>query len=203
MIDANELRRLAQAVREWSNCNQAWLDQSEDAPDALVGHIDEDGNTYPVATVDCGQYHAAHQSLPLAKFIAAASPVAITELLDRLETTEKELEKERLRLAACSVAALGYFEGCAQEYRSAALDDVLKLRAKIVEMEKQALVCRVEDVAHAGSLLPASSVPEGFKLVPIEPTDAMLKAAQKEWLNDPLRRTTTMWKAMLAATKGQ
>lgn len=49
----------------------------------------------------------------------------------------------------------------------------------------------------------APSVPEGFKLVPIEPTDAMLKAAQKEWLNDPLRRTTTMWKAVLAATKGQ
>ena len=90
MIDTKELRRLAQAVSEWSNCNQAWLDQSEDVPAAAVGHIDEDGNTYPIATIDCDQYCAAHQSLPLAKFYAAANPAVISELLDRLEAAEKE-----------------------------------------------------------------------------------------------------------------
>lgn len=36
-------------------------------------------------------------------------------------------------------------------------------------------------------------------LVPRVPTDAMLRAAQSAWLNDPQRRTTTMWSAMLAA----
>ncbi len=40
-------------------------------------------------------------------------------------------------------------------------------------------------------------------LVPCVPTDAMLRAAQSAWLNDPLRSTTTttitMWAAMLAA----
>lgn len=97
MIDTKELRRLAQAVSGWSNCNQAWLDQSEDVPAAVVGHIDEDGNTYPVATIDCDQYYAAHQSLPIAKFYAAANPLAIEELLDRLEAAEKDITlKERV-----------------------------------------------------------------------------------------------------------
>ena len=88
MIDTKEIRRLAQAVSEWSNCNQAWLDQSEDDPAAVVGHIDEDGITYPVATIDCDQYYAAHHSLPLAKFYAAANPAVVSELLDRLEAAE-------------------------------------------------------------------------------------------------------------------
>lgn len=41
-----------------------------------------------------------------------------------------DAERERMRLAACGVAALGYFNGCADEYRSASLDDVLRLRAE-------------------------------------------------------------------------
>ena len=102
MIDINELRRLAQAVSGWSNCNQAWLDQSEDVQAAVVGHIDEDGNTYPVATIDCDQYYAAHQSLPLAKFYAAANPAVISELLDRLEAAEKE--RDNANAAAAGVA---------------------------------------------------------------------------------------------------
>jgi len=90
MIDINELRALTQAVSEWSNCNHAWLDTSEDVAAAVVGHIDESGETYPVATIDCDQYYAAHQSLPLAKFYAAANPATLSELLDRLEAAEKE-----------------------------------------------------------------------------------------------------------------
>ena len=48
----------------------------------------------------------------------------------KLEAVEKELEVERMRLAACGVAALGYFNGCAKEYESASLYDVMELRAK-------------------------------------------------------------------------
>lgn len=44
---------------------------------------------------------------------------------------EDELERERIRLAACGVAALGYYKGCAPEYDSASLQDVLRLRAKV------------------------------------------------------------------------
>lgn len=70
-----------------------------------------------------------------------------------------ELEIERQRLVACSVAALGYFEGCADVYRSASLNDVLKLRAecdaakaRVAELEKQepvAVVCEVS-MHHSG-----------------------------------------------------
>lgn len=30
-----------------------------------------------------------------------------------------------------------------------------------------------------------------------EPTTAMLAAAEKAWFDDPLRRTTTLWQAMI------
>ena len=88
MIDTKELRRLAQAVIGWGCCNQAWLDQSEDTPAAVVSHINEDGETYPVVAIDCDQYSAAGQSLPLGKFYAAANPAVINELLHRLEAAE-------------------------------------------------------------------------------------------------------------------
>lgn len=44
-------------------------------------------------------------------------------------TLRAELETERMRLAGCGVAALGYFDGCADAYKSASLSDVLRLRA--------------------------------------------------------------------------
>lgn len=36
-------------------------------------------------------------------------------------------------------------------------------------------------------------------IVPVEPTNEMLGAAQSAWYSDPLRRTTTMYHAMIAA----
>lgn len=138
MIDTNELRRLTQAVSGWSNCNQAWLDQSEDVPAAVVGHIDEDGNTYPVATIDCDQYYAAHQSLPLAKFYAAANPAAITELLDRLEAAEKDvaIKEEVIDSLAAVVKRLDAQCDAAEKERGT-------LRAKIEQMEKQRPVASI------------------------------------------------------------
>lgn len=118
MIYTKELRRLAQAVSEWSNCNQAWLDQSEDDPAAVVGYIDEDGITYPVATIDCDQYYAAHHSLPLAKFYAAANPAVVSELLDRLEAAEKKRDEFKRE-------CFGH------------ISDNSLLRAKVKEMEQQ------------------------------------------------------------------
>lgn len=54
-----------------------------------------------------------------------------------------ELETERMRLAGCGVAALGYFDGCADAYKSASLSDVLRLRAdcdaalaRVAELER-------------------------------------------------------------------
>ena len=98
MIDINELRLLVQAVIGWGCCNQAWLDQSEDTPAVVVGHINEDGETYPVVTIDCDQYSAAGQSLPLGKFYAAANPAVINEILNRLEAAEEERDALRAHI---------------------------------------------------------------------------------------------------------
>ena len=64
------------------------------------------------------------------------------ELIQRVKALEAELEIERGRLAACGVAALGYFDDCKDEYRSASLDDVLKLKAELaVERQKRCGTC--------------------------------------------------------------
>ena len=40
---------------------------------------------------------------------------------------------------------------------------------------------------------------DGMALVPIEPTTAMLSAAATAWNADTLKRTSTIWKAMIEA----
>ena len=80
----DELKRLAEDVTGWSNCNSAWLDNSEDIAAATVGYIAEDGETYPVATVDCDQYYAAGDSIKLARFYAAANPEMVLAMLGRI-----------------------------------------------------------------------------------------------------------------------
>ena len=136
MIDINELRRLAQAVSGWSNCNQAWLDQWEDPPAAVVGHINEDGETYPVATIDCDQYYAAHESLQLAQFYAAANPATIIELLDSLEAAEKERDALRNEIA------------CVKEVefprKAQAVADAWKGKCKRLEAERDELRAEIE-----------------------------------------------------------
>lgn len=41
---------------------------------------------------------------------------------------------------------------------------------------------------------------QGYAIVPIEPTMAMLSAAATAWNADSLKRTSTIWKAMIAAS---
>lgn len=90
MIDVEKMKSSALEVSGWGNCNSAWLDTSEDESAAVVGHIDEDGITYPVVVVDCDQYYAGQDSLPLAKFYARSNPRAVLELIKRLEDAEKQ-----------------------------------------------------------------------------------------------------------------
>lgn len=66
------------------------------------------------------------------------------QLETELAEARQQLETERMRLAACSTAALGYFTDCLPEYRSAALEDVLQLRQQLVEQD--ALVERMQSV---------------------------------------------------------
>jgi len=92
-MDLKKLRALAEDATGWSNCNQAWIDHSEDAPAAVVGHIDDEGNAYPVSTIDCDQYYAAQDSIKLAKFYAAANPETVLMLISTADTLRAELEK--------------------------------------------------------------------------------------------------------------
>lgn len=89
-MNLEKMKLLAQDVTQWSNCDSAWLDHSEDEPAAVVGHIDEDGGTYPVATIDCDQYYAAADSLKLAKFYAAANPNTVLRLVRDVEVYHAE-----------------------------------------------------------------------------------------------------------------
>jgi hypothetical protein len=84
-MELKKLKALAEDVLGWKSCNQAWLDHSEDEPSAMVGHISEDGETYPVATIDCDQYYAAQDSLKLAKFYAAANPEMVLRMIAMIE----------------------------------------------------------------------------------------------------------------------
>lgn len=43
------------------------------------------------------------------------------------------------------------------------------------------------------------TAPPGWKLVPVEATLEQLAAGQAAWLNDPMRRSSTLYRAMIAA----
>lgn len=105
-----ELRKLAEAAKEWSNVTA--IRKHEDADGVcVIGGEDEDGNFYPVIEIDCDQYYA--DSKPLATYIAAANPATILSLLDRLEKAEKDaqltrIQKECLRIGEEIQRAAGY-----------------------------------------------------------------------------------------------
>jgi hypothetical protein len=79
----------------------------------------------PKAELDRLKAEVAHERnrAEIAESDAAHSRDAVVDL-------EHQLEVERMRLAAVGTAALGYFDGCADEYQSATLHDVLALRQK-------------------------------------------------------------------------
>lgn len=95
-----ELKRLAEDVTGWSNCNRAWLDDSEDVAAAMVGHLSDDGETYPVATIDCDQYYAAGDSIKLARFYAAANPEMILAMIGMIAELERKLARAKDAIGA-------------------------------------------------------------------------------------------------------
>ena len=82
------------------------------------------------------------QTLNLIKHILLKLETAqlevMAEMKEEIESLRQQLETERMRLAACGTAALGYFNGCADKYKSASLDDVLRLRQQLAECERDA-----------------------------------------------------------------
>lgn len=55
-------------------------------------------------------------------------------------------------------------------------------------------------VYRTGSRVALAAALEGLLIVPAEPTMAMLAAGQKAWIADPLKRSTTLYKAMVEAS---
>ena len=104
------LKAAAVEVNEWSNCNTAWLDTADDSDCAVVGHIDEDGNDYPVSVVDCAQYYSG-DSLKLAKFYAKANPATILALL-----AERDALIARAEAAERDAELLGFIEANPEYY---------------------------------------------------------------------------------------
>ena len=126
MIDINELRRLAQAATPgpW----QFWHGW-------VAANIDNDGGVVVAErpTQSGGKYQAKVDAN--FKFIAAANPATVIELLDRLEAAEKDIAlKERI------IDSLGSALNVVVKER----DDLL---ARIREMERQEPV----GVLHVGS----------------------------------------------------
>lgn len=107
-------------------------------------------------------------------------PDQLSQLIDAIEAPlnqriaelRDELEIERCRLAACGVAALGYVEGCKEEYKSASLDDVLRMREKLTELER-------ENAALNGANLPPI---EGDRLPQIGSTVEIHLARADAWV---------------------
>lgn len=128
----------------------------------------------------------------------------LSELLDRLEAAEKE--RDNANAAAVGVALKA-------EKLEAERD---ALRAKIEAMERQEPICRAEDLKHAELLLPmlglkpenhlyalpgaqsAQSVPDGWKIVPVEPTSEMLDKGSDQSYGY-VSIALDVWVAMLAA----
>jgi hypothetical protein len=105
-----------------------------------------------------------------------------------------EIEQYRMQMAGISTAALGYWkegDSIHPDYDTTALRDVAKLYAKYAAL-------------HAAA---QPAVPEGWKLVPEDPTNAMLRAVDRvDFTNADTDGTTiNVWNAMLAAApeKGQ
>lgn len=82
--------------------------------------------------INSAPWTSQHRDLSIV-FKATMSPNAILSLIDRLKKAESELERERIRLAACGVVAMADTpESAAEaremrdEYRSASCDDVAR-----------------------------------------------------------------------------
>ena len=171
MIDTKELRRLAQAATPGP-----WilLPVGDKSKCFAVADI----NLLSVLTVvdECGTSFGAVYLDGDAKFIAAANPAAISELLDRIEEAGK------------------FGDGIDWIQRA------LQAEAKVEEMKRR-LPCQDISKWPSPSAQPAPSIPEGWKLVPIEPTPEMIDAAEYvDWGDADVRGSCiNAWDRMLAA----
>jgi len=128
MIDTKELRQLAQAATPGPWKTGQYLGSLRQ----FVIHTDvgDKGRGSDVAFTSSA--FGSDETVANARLISAANPAAISELLDRLEASEKE--RDALR------AAVRHEADCVE----AAMAEIKPLRAKIERMEKQGPVVEVQ-----------------------------------------------------------
>ena len=85
--DLQQLKALAEQVKGWANVKHVWRDSGDEA--YIVGHINEDGEKYPVVVVDTQQYY--EDGPALANFYAAANPAVVLGLIARIDRAERAL----------------------------------------------------------------------------------------------------------------
>lgn len=98
------IKALSANVKGWLNVNQAWEETECEVTIAKVGAIDEDGNKYPVISVNCSDYYADDDSIKVAQYIAAVNPETITNIIEYSESLQSE--NERLRAQVGELLAL-------------------------------------------------------------------------------------------------
>jgi hypothetical protein len=97
MTDHSELKNLAEGMAGWDNLTKCWP-CDENGPDWQVGQVDEEGNRYPVMTIDTEQYDAESHASTLAQYYAAANPVAVLALIGERDKLKDENEVARMRI---------------------------------------------------------------------------------------------------------
>ena len=98
----SELRKLAEAAKEWSNVTEIRSDRG-DYGCTIGGMVD--GEFYPVVTVECESYYA--DSMPLAAYIAAANPATVIGLMDEIDRLRNEAVAADIRIANDALVIAG------------------------------------------------------------------------------------------------
>jgi len=158
MIDTKELRRLVRVATPgpWK------VGQYLGSPRQFVIHMDvgDKGRGSDVAFTSTA--FGNDETVANARLIAAAHPAAISELLDRLETAERERDALRAKIEAMEKQEpVAFVLNAPKLKRCAALLDAGK---KLPHKTKLY-------VLPGAQAQPAPSVPEQWKLVPIEPDE--------------------------------
>lgn len=103
-------------------------------------------------------------------------------------------------VAECPVCGLG---PCKAENRGERGWTSIDLDAATINRgrAKSVLTIALRDIEHLSAEIERLKglVPPTHALVPREPTTTMLAAGQSAWLDDPQRRSSTLFKAMVAA----
>lgn len=94
-MNTTELKALAEKAAGWKLDATMQTDDDRDEGIAFVGAINDEGIFSDVARIDTGLYYQPDKAIEVAKFIAAANPAAILELIAAHEDAQGEIRALR------------------------------------------------------------------------------------------------------------